>query len=343
MDKAPHKILLTFTLIATVLAFCVILLGAYTRLKDAGLGCPDWPTCYGHLIVPSQSIVTQESTYTHVVVEPQKAWAEMIHRYMAGSLGILIFVITIFAFRYYRIPGPYLYIPMLMIAVLVFQALLGMWTVTWLLYPLVVMGHLLGGMTLLSLLGLYALYQIFSFKPHVNLSRGFRLMTTVGLIILVLQIMLGGWTSSNYAAIVCPDFPTCHGVWLPQLDFKQAFITPLWFGPNFQGGVLDSIGRITIQMMHRLGALITFVYLASLAFWCILKIPNKIIGSLGLVMLVILLLQVMLGVLNVFLQLPLPIAVAHNGVAALLLLTLVTLNYSVYSAISHDQSQHHHV
>ena len=173
MDKAQHKFLLSLTVIATILAFLVIMLGAYTRLKDGGLGCPDWPTCYGHVIVPTQQLVQQENNphYAHIPVEPQKAWAEMVHRYFAGSVGLLVLLITIIAFQYYRSPGPLIYIPLIMVAVLIFQAILGMWTVTWLLYPLVVMGHLLGGMTLLSLLWLYVLFQtLVSYNPLPSLD-----------------------------------------------------------------------------------------------------------------------------------------------------------------------------
>lgn len=322
------------TLFAVFLAFCVIMLGAYTRLKDAGLGCPDWPGCYGQLTVPhTQTEITQATKlFPAQPVEAPKAWAEMVHRYFAGTLGIIIFVLTLWAlFRYAKHRDQPLFLPILLSLLVIFQAALGMWTVTWKLLPLVVMGHLLGGMTVISLLWALALITGKLFPNQNPPLISLRPWAIIGLIIVALQIFLGGWTSSNYASVACTTFPFCQGSFFPTMEIKHAFNFFSPVGNNYQGGLLDMTARITIHMFHRYGGVIVGLYIGILSLYLIISKKAQDLRALGWIMLILLLLQVTLGILNVELKLPIEVAVAHNGGAALLLLSVVTLTYKLYT------------
>lgn len=310
--------------IATLLAFIVVTLGAYTRLKDAGLGCPDWPGCYGHFVVPKtqQALDSAQKRFPHQPVEPAKAWAEMVHRYFAGGLVLLIITLAIWsAFkRKQHLP---LRIPLLLVACAIFQGLLGMWTVTLQLLPLVVMGHLLGGMTIASLLWWLTLSTR---QTQINPSlRYLKPWVLGGLAIVFVQIFLGGWTSANYASIICPEFPFCHGLLFPPFDFKHAFnfLSPI--GQNYQGGLLGVAARVTIQMTHRYFAFVTLTYVGSLALYLLFAKKTTSVRNIAGVLLLLLLAQFCFGVLNIVTLLYLPVAVTHNAIALLLLLTFVTL------------------
>lgn len=321
------------TLLATILAFVVIMLGAYTRLKDAGLGCPDWPGCYGQLTVPHTQTEVIEATqmFPSEPVVATKAWAEMIHRYFAGTLGLFILVLTIWAVvRRAQGKDQSIVLPILLLLLIIFQAALGMWTVTLKLLPLVVMGHLLGGMTVIALLWALTLQSSHWWQPTQIYNR-LKPWAIVGIIIVGLQIFLGGWTTANYASLACTGFPFCNGTLIPAMELHRAFdlISPI--GANYQGGVLDMTARATIQFMHRFGSLIVFLYVGGLSLYLIFAQTVRELRPLGIVILIVLLLQVLLGILNVVLMLPLHVAVAHNGVAALLLLTMVTLLYKLFT------------
>lgn len=322
------------SLLATVLALGVVVLGAFVRLSDAGLGCPDWPTCYGHLTVPSSSKAVEraEQAYPDRPVVAHKAWKEMVHRYFAGTLGLLVFALAALAWAKRGDPEQQLVVPLFLVGLIIFQALLGMWTVTLLLKPLVVMGHLLGGLTTLALLWWVTLRQrnmLSAQRAGGDRLAALRPWALLGLVVLVMQLALGGWTSANYAALACPDFPTCQTHWWPPMDFRDAFTLWRATGVDYEGGVLTNSARVTIHMMHRLGALVTFLYLGWLAIRTMRVKLDPTLRRLGAALLAVLVTQVSLGIANVELSLPLPVAVAHNGVAALLLLTLVTLNHSL--------------
>lgn len=329
MDKAKLNFSSKLAIITTFLAFVVVMLGAYTRLKDGGLGCPDWPGCYGHVAVPSvQQLVLEDNVAAKIQpLEAPKAWAEMVHRYFAGSLSVAIMVLFGIALSRIKTLRWGVVLPALLFGLLIFQAVLGMWTVTWLLYPLVVMSHLVGGMSIMALLWVYGLYC--SGSMRANGGQSYRIWAVLGLMVLVIQIILGGWTSSNYAALACPDFPYCNGKLIPLLNFKEAFIAPLHMGPNYQGGLLSMMARETIQFLHRAWAFITLFYIAGLGVSLFFS-RNKTLITIGISILAILFVQFALGVLNVVWQLPLPVAVAHNGIAAVLLLSLATLNFSLF-------------
>lgn len=317
-------------ILTCILAFVVIVLGAYTRLADAGLGCPDWPGCYGHLTVPETAEqVTDKSYLEQRPLEPAKGWKEMIHRYFAGTLGLAILVIAVWSWLRRRSdPDHPVWLPTFLLALVIFQAALGMWTVTLLLKPVIVMAHLLGGFATFSLLVLLAL-RVREEHPLERFGSGrWRGAAMAALLILVVQIGLGGWTSSNYAALSCLDFPTCQGSWTPEMDFGEAFVMWRGLGVNYEYGVLEHPARTAIHVTHRIGALVTLLFLG----WLVLTLLRGEANMRGAAMLVggLLLLQVALGIGNVLLHLPLGVATAHNGVAALLLVSLVYLNFRLW-------------
>ncbi|WP_317932824.1 COX15/CtaA family protein [Halioxenophilus sp. WMMB6] len=332
------QLALKLTTAAVLLACLVVSLGAFTRLSHAGLGCPDWPGCYGHLTWPSsaEEVASAEARFPESPVEQDKTWPEMVHRYCAGTLGLLVIAITLLIFRAaYRQtddgPTPPVKHALLICAVIVLQALFGMWTVTLKLWPQVVTAHLLGGFTTLTLiwllrLRLKALCQGQTAPvPAQRVHKGPLLAALSALaVVVLLQIALGGWTSANYAALACPDLPTCHNQWLPQTDFKAGFNIAQAIGPNYLGGQLEGPARTAIHITHRAGAvLVTGLMLVCL--WLLAAVPRLQRHAWGLAGL--LTLQVSLGIGNVLLSLPLAIAVAHNGVAALLLMTVLTTLY----------------
>jgi len=354
---------------ATAFAFCVIVFGAFVRLSNAGLSCPDWPTCYGKATWPGHEhdIAQANAAFPDRPFETHKAWREQVHRMIAGTLGVLVFALALIVAWQRRVLvamllaaalaaaiGVFLYIQkayapsaalsafaialplfaamrldrtppwrvaVVAFAVVIFQAMLGMWTVTLLLKPVVVMGHLLGGMLTFSLLGYVALRLADTHVPTAEQAR-LKPMVVVALVLLTLQIALGGWTSANYAALACGvDFPQCAGSWWPQTDFREGFVLWRGIGVNYEGGVLDAAARAAIQIAHRIGALVVFGHVLATAVlaW------RRGLRILAVLAAALLCTQVALGIGNVKLLLPLPVATAHNGVAALLLLTLIAL------------------
>ncbi len=331
-----------WTLAAVVLCLVVVILGAFTRLVDAGLGCPDWPGCYGHLTWPksAESVARAEALFPEAPVEHDKTWPEMVHRYFAGFLGLVILGLTIATWRWsLRDPArhyPRKHVSGLLVLVIV-QAAFGMWTVTLKLWPQVVTAHLLGGFATLSLLWLLSQrYGAFSWQlPRYDLRRlkSLQPLAVIALVVVVLQIALGGWVSSNYAALACTDLPKCHGAWWPEMDFTRAFNFTQAVGPNYLGGLLEGEARTAIHVSHRIGALIVTLILALLC-WRLARIDQRAPKRLALIVGALLVLQLCLGVTNVLASLPLAVAVAHNAVGALLLLSLVTLAHRIHTAQS---------
>lgn len=318
------------------LAFVVVIVGAYVRLANAGLGCPDWPGCYGEL-TPShardhidKAVETQGGE--HGPVSFAKAWKEMGHRYLAGALGLAILAIAYLGWRRRATHGMPL-VEGALLALVIFQAALGMWTVTLLLKPVIVTLHLMGGMATLAVCVWLALRELGMNAPASRDSaRSLRPWAVLGLAVVLAQIALGGWVSSNYAALACVDFPTCHGVWLPpDMDFRHGFQLVRELGRKADGGHLAYEALTAIHWTHRVGALVTLIYVGGLAV--------ALAGTRGLarhaaVLGAVLGLQVALGIANVLAGLPLAVAVAHNAVAALLLLTLVVINFALSRAPS---------
>jgi cytochrome c oxidase assembly protein subunit 15 len=331
MTDYHNKRLRTLVLVSILLALIVVSLGAYTRLTHAGLGCPDWPGCYGLLDVPetAEQISAAELAFPDRAVEPAKAWNEMIHRYFAGALGLLILLIAFISVKRAKQGGP-VRLPLFILVVVCFQAALGMWTVTLKLMPIVVMGHLMGGFATLCLLFLLYLrlnpYRIASGDYAV---RRYGTAGIIGVIILTAQIALGGWTSSNYAALVCTELPICQAGWSENLTFEDSFDLIPPPRDSYEFGHLDHYERVTIHVMHRLGAMITALYLFWLAIAVFRQAQSRFFRNCSVGLGAVLLCQLGLGVSNIWFTLPLSIAVSHNVVAACLMLMLITLTYSL--------------
>ena len=306
------------------LAFAVIVLGAWVRLTGAGLGCPDWPGCYGRMVVgPGETALGPD-------VDRGKAWREMLHRYAAGALGLGLLLLALLAVRNRRRSGAGpIALPIGLVVLVAFQAALGAWTVTLRLQPAIVVAHLLGGLAILG--GVWRLYLGVPATRRGTAGAGpirLRAAAAAGVAVLAVQIALGGWTSANYAALACPDFPACQGSWWPDADYAAGF--RLWqeSGTGFEGGVLDGRARTAIHFVHRIGAAATVLYLAGLCGAALRRGgASRGLVSAGVSVLGLLVLQVVLGISNVWLGLPLAVAVAHNAGAALLLLALLTMHH----------------
>jgi cytochrome c oxidase assembly protein subunit 15 len=313
-------------LFAAFLTFCVVVLGAYVRLSDAGLGCPDWPGCYGK-ITPHHAAGHIEEAHAaapHGPVSMAKAWKEMVHRYLAASLGFLIVVIAAMAWRMRARLAQSPWLPTVLVGVVILQGLFGKWTVTMLLKPAIVTGHLVGGLTTLALLTWLAMRQAAS-RPGGRTSGGLRIAAALGFVLLACQITLGGWVSTNYAALACRDLPTCQGAWLPAMDFANAFHVVRELGQTASGELLSLSALTAIHWAHRVGAMLVAGYLLVLGA----MLAGAGMRSEGVLLVAMVVLQFCLGLSNVWFGLPLGIAVAHNGGAALLVVLLTVINFRV--------------
>ncbi|OEY66166.1 COX15/CtaA family protein [Marinobacter sp. X15-166B] len=349
MDKA--RVMRRWATVAALLAVVVVTLGAWTRLVDAGLGCPDWPGCYGFLIVPQDEarIAIAEARFPDSPVDVAKGWPEMIHRYAAALLGLVVFGLAGYAARHRRTGLP-VKLAMFIAVFILLQGAFGMWTVTLKLWPQVVALHLLGGFTTLTLLALLRLRvgRLVSAAAG-GPPRGWRLEASPlpadrlrvrlarlrpwlygGLVLVAGQIALGAWTAANYAAVACLDLPTCQGQWWPEMDFRHGFDITQAVGPNYLGGQLAAAGRVAIHVSHRLGALVVVVYWLALLTILWRQLPLAVIRQAAAVVAALVVAQVALGLLNIALYLPLGIAVAHNAGGAALLVAVVWLLWRVY-------------
>jgi len=403
MQKNQNTLAAAIAMFAVLAAFVVIGLGAFTRLADAGLGCPDWPTCYGHVLWPETEaqVDAANAVFDETPVEMDKTWPEQVHRIFASSLGLIslilfglavknsadrkqnflmtgcvvlfmaaliakiglkmtwdygaeamhdagdiivglvvlgVFVLISIAGKVFDKTPSALKLSAFLVGFVILQGLFGMWTVTLKVWPQVVTLHLLGGFSVVSIIWIL-LQRLKAWSwvlpveqvAKVNSIKGLAL---AGLLIVFLQIALGGWTTSNYAAVACPDLPTCQTQWWPEMDFAKGFDIFQEIGPNYLGGQMENEARIAIHMAHRIGAIITTLYLLFL-FVQLLKLELAVAARLGHIMVAVLLLQVVLGLSNIFFHFPLAVAVLHNGVGAILLLVLVTLNHRVLTVQSH--------
>lgn len=306
------------------LALLVVTVGAWVRLTDAGLGCPDWPGCYGQIFVTQQLAVDAgvEELYGRPL-EAEKAWREMFHRYLASTLGLVCVALAVLAWRNRRDPEQPRVVPFVLVGLVIFQGLLGMWTVTLLLKPIIVVAHLFGGLATLSLL-----FVLARRPAPLPAPAGLKALAVAAGAALVLQIGLGGWTSANYAALACPDFPTCQTEWWPQIaDFDEAFVLWRGIGIDYEGGVLDHPARVAVHFVHRLGAVVASILLIALGATLLRRPDARVAGGAMLAMLAV---QLTLGASIVLFGVPLAVAVAHNGGAALLLLTLVNAHQRIF-------------
>jgi heme a synthase len=289
------------------LAFVVVVVGAYVRLSDAGLGCPDWPLCYGE---PIPREIADRDALT-------KAWKEMGHRYLAGALGLMILALCVWSLRTRRSPV----LAGALLALVLFQAALGAWTVTMLLKPAIVTAHLLGGMAILALLT----WLVLTPTSPSPACRELRFPAALALALLAVQIALGGWVSSNYAALACPDVPLCLGQAIPPMDFASAFHVLRELGQTAQGELLPREALTAIHWSHRVFALPVLAAIGWAAYRAL-----ELSKGLGALIAGLLLLQFSLGVANVVVSRPLALAAAHNAVAALLVIALVVLNFFAF-------------
>lgn len=333
MDK--QRLLSRLAFFASFFALGVIALGAFTRLIDAGLGCPDWPGCYGHIVAPltetAKGAVAQQYPGSTIVV--YKAWAEMVHRYFVGglSLFILTIVLTIFSQKTLRVRAN-VFLALFLMTLLTYQIILGQLTVTLKLLPIIVSQHLLGGFLILSTLWLIHLSNNSKLAARLTPQQVGVILpfAILGLIMLLGQIALGAWTSTNYASLSCPDFPFCINDEMMSWNFRAAFNLFSPVGVNYEGGVLPDVIRQTIQMTHRLGALVVTTYLLIFSMVTMMRLKKslELVKSLYIV-LGLLCVQLCLGMANVILNLPLVTAIFHNLVAVLLLLTMLTFIYKL--------------
>ncbi len=351
------------SLAGVLLCFLVILLGAFTRLTNAGISCPDWPECYGHLTpLGAADSPAAQARFPGRPLDVDRAWCEMIHRYAAGVLGLIILVITVLALASRgRIVGAGY--ALVLSATVIVQDLLGMLTVTWLLKPLIVTAHLIFGMTTLALLwwmwlalqragaangagrgppavpggdaaGARILRARSSPRDPLAAAASLRLaygLSILGLVVLGAQFFLGAWTSANYAAYACADFPTCNGAWWPHADFRQAFV--LWRGMrvDFQGGILPNAARVAIQLTHRLGALAAALAMGAASVYVIGRRALLEARAYAYMVLVALILQLAIGIFMVLKSFPLGLTAAHTAGAALLMMAALALVYKLRS------------
>jgi cytochrome c oxidase assembly protein subunit 15 len=301
-------------LAGALLAACVVVLGAWVRLTDAGLGCPDWPGCYGH---PYPEAARGGAFHF------AKAWHEMIHRYFASGLVVIILGLFTWAVRFRDDRAQPLIPALLLLPLVCVQAALGALTVTLLLKPLIVTSHLLGGLTTFALLWWLSLTP--ATRELTESERGLRAFAGIGLLALILQVALGGWTSSNYAAVACPDLPTCQRSWWPHMDFRDAFVLWRGLGVDYEGGVLSSPARVAIHFTHRLGAVAAGSILIALGALTAYRAKSRRLRMAGLLLVLGVLLQITIGVAMVRFGVPLPLATLHNAGALFLVLCVVTL------------------
>ncbi|MDG1248528.1 MAG: COX15/CtaA family protein [SAR86 cluster bacterium] len=312
------------SLFGVCFAFIVIALGAWTRLVDAGLGCPDWPGCYGFVVFPTDEaeIALAESRFPSFPYDINKAIPEVVHRYFAATLGFVAILLTYISFKYKEGKSLHWWSLGLLIFICC-QGLFGYLTVSLKLLPIIVTGHLFGGFFTLSLF-----YFIFLKSGNFKILDQMKVpqlktISLLAMIILLFQIFLGAWTSTNYASLACVDFPTCQGTYFPEMDFKQGFNFSQEVGPNYLYGLLDNSARVAIHYSHRISAiLVTIVFLILISkLWFSAAAP--LASTLG----ILLLTQISLGIINVIYVLPLYVAIAHNLIAATLLLGTITVNY----------------
>ncbi len=334
MNPSIHRL----AKIATIVAFCVIVLGAWVRLSHAGLGCPDWPGCYGQLTWPDapEEIIAANESFPDRPVETGLAWKEMVHRYLAGILILLVIGLNFLAWRpkssFRTDHETFRVITGVILGLILFQAALGMWTVTLKLKPIIVLAHLIGGFTTMGLLAWLTFrsgHQAAGVTGWAFRNQG--KLVVVTMMVLAVQIALGGWTSANYSALACPDFPACQGQVWPDTDFSQAFVLWREIGVDYEGGVLDMDARTAIHLTHRIGAVFALLVLLVLAFRLM---ASQVSRPSGVLLLILAASQVTLGILNVVLGLPLVNAVAHNAMAALLMTLLIWLLHRAHP--SHD-------
>ncbi|AMK74947.1 MULTISPECIES: signal recognition particle-docking protein FtsY [Methylomonas] len=320
------------TLCCAFLALLVIIVGAYVRLTHAGLGCPDWPGCYGKAIVSDSAEFKADAAagFPQYALDTAKAWKEMTHRYLAGGLAVLVLIWFGLAWKE-KPRSPAVMLTASVLLLIAGQAGLGMWAVTSGTRPGVVTAHLLLGFFTFWTLG-WSYLRLNPAAEKRPVRSGPIIFTGLAILVLLAQIVLGGWVSSNYAGLACSDFPRCNGEWLPGADYLSIL-------DLFRDSGLSADAKMAIQGLHRVLAAFTFLVLSALMLSATSERYPKPVRLAGNILSLLLLVQIALGIFSVKYQLPLALAVAHNAVAALLMLPLLgILFYSRYSTGTEDES-----
>lgn len=310
----------TLSLLSGILGFVVVALGAWTRLADAGLGCPDWPGCYGFVTIPvsPEEIDIANSKFPDTPYEVAKAIPEVVHRYFAAALGFFIVCIAYLAVRSKDVPTNIRNLSIFLLAWVIMQGTFGYWTVSLKLWPQVVTTHLMSGFLTTALLWLlyFKTKDLLESRARWNFELSTKRLFNISIALVAVQIFLGAWTSTNYASYSCTDFPLCQGQILPEANFKEGFNFFQSIGPNYLGGQLDHESRVAIHLTHRFGAIVVTLFLLFTSF----HLYKRNFQTLAYGLIAFLTLQVLLGISNVIFALPLLIAVGHN-LGGLLLIT----------------------
>ena len=314
------------SILGVFLAFIVIGLGAWTRLADAGLGCPDWPGCYGFITFPTtnQEIEMAEQLYPDSPVEIDKIIPEVVHRYFAASLGLLAIFLLFISIKEKK----HILTSSLLLAIIIGQGIFGYLTVSLKLHPLIVTTHLFGAMITTSIF-LVIFLRSLKLQHNFEILKANRHLIIIGFVLIIFQIFLGAWTSTNYAARACLDLPYCQGELIPNTNFTEAFNLFQTIGPNYLFGQMSNEARVAIHITHRIGAVVVFLYSLFLIFKLKSKETLPLIGAFG----AILFLQVFLGINNVLSHLPLWNAVAHNIFGVMLFLCMIVIMYLSYRKV----------
>ena len=314
------------SILGVFLAFIVIGLGAWTRLADAGLGCPDWPGCYGFITFPttSQEIEMAEQLYPDSPVEIDKIIPEVVHRYFAASLGLLAIFLLFISIKEKK----HILTSSLLLAIIIGQGIFGYLTVSLKLHPLIVTTHLFGAMITTSIF-LVIFLRSLKLQQNFEILKANRHLIMIGFVLIIFQIFLGAWTSTNYAARACLDLPYCQGELIPNTNFKEAFNLFQTIGPNYLFGQMSNEARVAIHITHRIGAIVVFLYSLFLIFKLKSKETLPVLGVFS----AILFLQVFLGINNVLSHLPLWNAVAHNIFGVMLFLCMIVIMYLSYRKV----------
>ena len=313
--------------VGALFTLIVISLGAWVRLTDAGLGCPDWPGCYGLLTTPDtvDELAKAREYYPNADIDVGKAWREMLHRYMAGLLGLYVFFITYISIKYSKRSYT---LPVLISILIIIQAIMGMLTVTMLVKPTIVTTHLFFGMLTATLLFINSLKYSNTSMTSEKIPAIALIIITITWIFLIIQILLGGWTSTNYASLACTDFPKCLDQWYPkEMIFNEAFNVINLPDVNYEGGILAYGAKVAIHYSHRITALIlTFVFISAL--YVVFKLnKHSLLKKIMSISIIFFTLQVILGISNVVYSLPLNIAVWHTMNAAILMALISSALY----------------